>query len=153
MEGVKNILEVAGYFTGLFTLIFFAYQYKKSNLLQEYNLLQSLESKYTLLISKNENKETLNEIWNEIPKKRKSEIEDFVKANNNNSKYPYWDVMNNEERDCYRLARSVLETLEQCHLAESKGFINDVEIVKKWDGWVKEWKNNVYAKYVLSEMP
>jgi len=152
IEQIRLLLEIVGYIAGVASVLFLGFQLRKERKLQEYRTLQALEEKYTALLWKAAEHPEIDNVWQKIPKKRKNAFESISHARGKRS-WQIWEKMSDEEQNCYRFTRSGLEVLEQAYIAKKKGWINDPEIWKKWEGWMTSWnKTNSYVPYVLKEI-
>ena len=152
IETIRLALEIAAYVAGVASVLFLAFQLRGERKLEEYKTLQALEEKYTSLLWKSSEHSEINNVWKEIPKSRRETFESLA-HDCDKSQWPIWEVMSEEEQNCYRFSRSGLEILEQAYIAKKKGWIDDAEIWGKWEGWMRSWKaTNSYIPYVLLEM-
>jgi len=152
IEQIRLWFEIAGYAAGIGSLLFLAIQLRKERKLEEYKLLQSLEQKYTKLLWKSSEDSEINNVWLPITAERVEKFNDLSDSCSKDS-WPIWNEMNSAERNCYRFTRAGFEILEQSYIAKNRGWINDIEIWRKWKGWMISWKNtNSYVPYVLMEM-
>lgn len=152
IEEVRLSLEIGGYAAGVASVLFLGIQLMKERKLEEYKLLQALEEKYTSLLWKATEHSEVDKVWKDIPPNRKAVFESLFHTGDKDS-WPIWEVMTDEEKNCYRFSRSGLEILEQAFLAKKKGWIKDKEIWGKWEGWMISWKTtNSFVPYVLMEI-
>lgn len=152
IDEVRLLLEMLAYAAGVASVLFLAIQLMKERKIQEYKILQALEEKYTSLLWKAAEHAEIDTVWKEIPPKRKEILESLVGEGDKDS-WPIWEMMTEEEKNCYRFSRSGLEILEQAYIAKKKGWISDKEIWDKWEGWMISWKTkNAYVPYVIMEI-
>lgn len=152
IEEIRLLMEIAGYAAGVASVLFLAIQLRKERKLGEYKSLQALEEKYTSLLWKTTEHSEIDNVWKAIPKNRKEKFDSLTQYCDRKS-WPIWEEMSEEEQNCYRFSRSGLEILEQAFIAKKNGWVSDVEIWGKWEGWMISWKTtNSFVPYVLMEM-
>ena len=66
------------------------------------------------------------------------------------SQWGAWYEMNDDERMCYRYTRMAFETFEQAAEVRDYGWISQ-ETWKKWEAWVRIWKNTAYFRYMWDD--
>ncbi|PCJ31264.1 MAG: hypothetical protein COA90_06775 [Gammaproteobacteria bacterium] len=153
IETIRLYSEVAGYAAGVLSVLFLAVQMRGQRKLEEYKTLQALEEKYTTLLWRADEQSEINQVWNPISEVLKQKL-DSIPQDSPEGVWPIWNLMSDDEKNCYRFTRSGFEILEQAYIANRQGWVSDKEIQLKWKHWMLSWKNsNTYSPYVLAEMP
>jgi len=152
IETARLYLEILGYTAGIISILFLALQSRKERKLQEFQLLQSLEEKFTDLLWRGDENKAISDIWRPFSPEKNAEFQKMIESKDGRE-WPLWNSLDENGQDCYRFTRSGLSVMEQAYLVHKQNWISNCEIWEKWHSWMISWKHtNPYLPFVLEEV-
>lgn len=152
IEIVRLYLEMFAYAAAISSIPIIAFQARKETKRNEYELLQSLEERFTDLLWRGGENRNIGDIWKPFSIEKTNGFKQ-VTADAEAIAWPLWNSIDQSDQDCYRFTRSGLGILEQAFLINQQKWVMNPEIWEKWEAWILSWKQtNPYFPYVLKEV-
>lgn len=89
----------------------------------------------------------LDQVWEPLPDSTIQKIRENIQADN---LWPVWSSLNQDQKDCYRYTRTVLEIFERAWQLNNADYI-DQGTWNKWKSWISTWSKSSYFWFVYHE--
>jgi hypothetical protein len=118
---------------------------KRQQEVLSFEVYQRLTERYSSHLALASQEPLYHRLYEPLREARKDELDDAQRAN---PPWGAWEIMDDDEKKCFRYTRIALEICEQAYQVWRRGWIDDVTWAK-WQTWARTFARTSYMPYVL----